>query len=223
MKAAIPGILRGLLRNGTPVTKGMKAGDVDPRGNKEYCYTHLRQGARHRGGRAGSYTRALSRHRRQPSKSTTSWPSTPVAPGLSLHRRPGYGGLRAQLRGRAGDRVFLRRHQLELAACNTPTSSSPSPTRTGNTSPISRRRCRGAASKGASAWWRGDSTSCPSRARAFDLVILRGAFFFIMDRPKILDQVARLLRPGGLAFVGGGYGKGVPQAVIDEIAGNRAY
>jgi len=39
VKAAIPGIIRGLLRDGTPVTKGLKAGDVDPRGNKEYCYT----------------------------------------------------------------------------------------------------------------------------------------------------------------------------------------
>jgi xanthine dehydrogenase accessory factor len=39
VKAAIPGIVRGLLRDGTPVTKGLKAGDVDPRGNKKYCYT----------------------------------------------------------------------------------------------------------------------------------------------------------------------------------------
>jgi xanthine dehydrogenase accessory factor len=39
VKAAIPGIVRGLLRDGTQVTKGLKAGDVDPRGNKEYCYT----------------------------------------------------------------------------------------------------------------------------------------------------------------------------------------
>ena len=39
IKAAIPGIVRGLLRDGTPVTKGLKAGDVDPRGNKEYCFT----------------------------------------------------------------------------------------------------------------------------------------------------------------------------------------
>jgi xanthine dehydrogenase accessory factor len=39
IKAAIPGVVRGLLRDGTPVTKGLKAGDVDPRGNKEYCST----------------------------------------------------------------------------------------------------------------------------------------------------------------------------------------
>ncbi len=39
VKATIPGIIRGLLRDGTPVTKGFKSGDVDPRGNKEYCNT----------------------------------------------------------------------------------------------------------------------------------------------------------------------------------------
>jgi ubiquinone/menaquinone biosynthesis C-methylase UbiE len=52
----------------------------------------------------------------------------------------------------------------------------------------------------------------------FDLVMLRGAFFFIMKRPNILREIYRVLRPGGLAFVGGGYGKYVPQEVIDEIA-----
>ena len=39
VKAAIPGIIRGLLRDGTEVTRGFKSGDVDPRGNLEYCYT----------------------------------------------------------------------------------------------------------------------------------------------------------------------------------------
>ncbi|MCL2281653.1 MAG: selenium-dependent molybdenum cofactor biosynthesis protein YqeB [Dehalococcoidia bacterium] len=39
MQAAIHGVIRGLLRDGTPVTKGLKSGDVDPRGDKIYCYT----------------------------------------------------------------------------------------------------------------------------------------------------------------------------------------
>ncbi|MBW2031924.1 MAG: EF2563 family selenium-dependent molybdenum hydroxylase system protein [Deltaproteobacteria bacterium] len=39
VKALIHGVLRGLLRDGTEVYKGMKAGDVDPRDNKENCYT----------------------------------------------------------------------------------------------------------------------------------------------------------------------------------------
>ena len=37
--ARIGGIIRGMLRDGTNVSMGMKAGDIDPRGKKEYCYT----------------------------------------------------------------------------------------------------------------------------------------------------------------------------------------
>ncbi len=39
VKALVGGVIRGLLRDGTEVHNGMKAGDVDPRGIKEYCYT----------------------------------------------------------------------------------------------------------------------------------------------------------------------------------------
>ena len=37
--ATLSGVLRGLLPNGTPVQRGMKSGDVDPRGKPEYCAT----------------------------------------------------------------------------------------------------------------------------------------------------------------------------------------
>lgn len=37
VKCSIGGVLRGILPSGTPVFKGMKSGDVDPRGRKEYC------------------------------------------------------------------------------------------------------------------------------------------------------------------------------------------
>lgn len=39
MTCTIGGVLRGLLADGTAVHQGMKAGDVDPRGKTEYCYT----------------------------------------------------------------------------------------------------------------------------------------------------------------------------------------
>jgi xanthine dehydrogenase accessory factor len=35
----ISGVLRGLIHSGLYVTQGMKIGDVDPRGQKEYCFT----------------------------------------------------------------------------------------------------------------------------------------------------------------------------------------
>ncbi len=37
--AEIPGVLRGLIKPGTVVKKGLKIGDIDPRGNSEYCNT----------------------------------------------------------------------------------------------------------------------------------------------------------------------------------------
>jgi xanthine dehydrogenase accessory factor len=39
VQSRIAGVIRGLLRDGTEVWKGMKLGDVDPRGIKAHCYT----------------------------------------------------------------------------------------------------------------------------------------------------------------------------------------
>jgi xanthine dehydrogenase accessory factor len=39
VNAAIAGVVRGLLRPNTPVTKGTKLGDIDPRGKTDFCRT----------------------------------------------------------------------------------------------------------------------------------------------------------------------------------------
>ena len=39
VKALIDGVLRGMIRPGITVTKGLKIGDIDPRGIKKYCHT----------------------------------------------------------------------------------------------------------------------------------------------------------------------------------------
>ncbi len=52
----------------------------------------------------------------------------------------------------------------------------------------------------------------------FDLVVFRGAFFFLPANDCLLGEVFRVLKAGGFAFIGGGYGRGVPQQLIDEIA-----
>ena len=39
IRANISGVIRGLLRDGTEVTKGLKVGDIDPRGERNYCTT----------------------------------------------------------------------------------------------------------------------------------------------------------------------------------------
>jgi ubiquinone/menaquinone biosynthesis C-methylase UbiE len=52
----------------------------------------------------------------------------------------------------------------------------------------------------------------------FDLIVFRGAFFFLQEKQNILPEIFRALKDGGMAFVGGGYGKGTPRELIDEIA-----
>ncbi|MCP4575234.1 MAG: class I SAM-dependent methyltransferase [Deltaproteobacteria bacterium] len=52
----------------------------------------------------------------------------------------------------------------------------------------------------------------------FDLVIFRGAFFFLDNGGEILKEIFRVLKEGGRAFIGGGYGKDTPSALIHEIA-----
>jgi xanthine dehydrogenase accessory factor len=39
VNAGINGVVRGLIRSGNNVTHGMKLGDIDPRGEKSFCYT----------------------------------------------------------------------------------------------------------------------------------------------------------------------------------------
>jgi xanthine dehydrogenase accessory factor len=39
LHASIDGVLRGLIHPGIVVSKGLKIGDIDPRGNKEFCFT----------------------------------------------------------------------------------------------------------------------------------------------------------------------------------------
>ena len=39
VRIKIGGVIRGLIRSETAVTQGLKIGDIDPRGQKSYCYT----------------------------------------------------------------------------------------------------------------------------------------------------------------------------------------
>lgn len=51
---------------------------------------------------------------------------------------------------------------------------------------------------------------------SFDLIFCRGAFFFLDE--KLLREVFRILTPGGIAILGGGYGPLTPKEVILPIA-----
>jgi SAM-dependent methyltransferase len=55
---------------------------------------------------------------------------------------------------------------------------------------------------------------------SFDLVIFRGAFFFPSLFQVHFQDIERILKPEGMAFIGGGFGKYTPQNVIKEIGKN---
>jgi xanthine dehydrogenase accessory factor len=39
IRAEVDGVLRGMIRSGSKVSEGLKVGDIDPRGEKDFCYT----------------------------------------------------------------------------------------------------------------------------------------------------------------------------------------
>lgn len=51
--------------------------------------------------------------------------------------------------------------------------------------------------------------------QSFDSVIFRGGLFFWDNVPQILREVYRVLKPGSIAFVGGGFGASTPNDLIE--------
>ncbi len=51
----------------------------------------------------------------------------------------------------------------------------------------------------------------------FDLVVSRGSIFFWKDRVKGLSEVYRVLKPGGMAYIGGGVSRLMPRDQAEEF------
>ena len=51
----------------------------------------------------------------------------------------------------------------------------------------------------------------------FNLVISRGSIFFWEDRPQGIREVYRVLKPGGVAFIGGGTSRYMSQEEINDF------
>jgi len=67
-----------------------------------------------------------------------------------------------------------------------------------------------------------DETLSDVSPEAFDLAIFRGAFFFPSFFTANLAAIYRILRTGGVAFVGGGFGIYTPQGIIEGIGKRSA-
>lgn len=63
----------------------------------------------------------------------------------------------------------------------------------------------------------GDACALPFAEGSFDIVFSRGSIFFWPDIDAAFASIRRILKPGGTAFIGGGYGLSTPQNIIDTI------
>lgn len=66
-----------------------------------------------------------------------------------------------------------------------------------------------------------DAAQLPFADGAFDLVFSRGSIQFWPDIPAALREIRRVLTPGGLAYVGGGFGLSTPAALKQKIKAQR--
>ena len=52
----------------------------------------------------------------------------------------------------------------------------------------------------------GDVHCMPIRDNTISLIVSRGSIYFWEDRPRAFREIERVLRPGGVAFIGGSFG-----------------
>ena len=68
---------------------------------------------------------------------------------------------------------------------------------------------------------RARAESIPLREASVDLVVSRGSIFFWDDPPAGLREVYRVLRRGGRAMIGGGFGSSYPESARREFLRGR--
>ncbi|EQB22680.1 methyltransferase [Dehalobacter sp. UNSWDHB] len=61
---------------------------------------------------------------------------------------------------------------------------------------------------------KGDVHSISLPDQSIDLVISRGSVFFWEDQEKAFEEIYRILAPGGMTFIGGGFGT---KEILDQI------
>lgn len=62
----------------------------------------------------------------------------------------------------------------------------------------------------------GNAEDIPYPDNTFDLVISRGSLFFWENKVKAIDEINRVLKSGGWAYLGGGFGNDKLKQMIDK-------
>jgi ubiquinone/menaquinone biosynthesis C-methylase UbiE len=66
----------------------------------------------------------------------------------------------------------------------------------------------------------GDIHAIPVSDRVYDLVVSRGSYHTWRNMPLALKEVKRVLKPGGMAYIGGGYGS---SAIREDVLAARKF
>ncbi len=67
----------------------------------------------------------------------------------------------------------------------------------------------------------GDAQNLPFRSNFADLVVSRGSVFFWPDQLAGVMEAYRILKPGGVAFLGGGFSRILAPAIRDKLVAER--
>ncbi len=62
----------------------------------------------------------------------------------------------------------------------------------------------------------GNAEAIPYPEESFDLVVSRGSLFFWENKVKAINEIYRVLKPGGWAYLGGGFGNAKLKQQIDK-------
>lgn len=66
-------------------------------------------------------------------------------------------------------------------------------------------------------WVCADVHSLPYPDNSFDLIVSRGSIPFWRDHVQATREILRVLRPGGIAFIGGGAGRLCPPEIWEQV------
>jgi ubiquinone/menaquinone biosynthesis C-methylase UbiE len=66
-----------------------------------------------------------------------------------------------------------------------------------------------------------DAAAIPLGDSSVNLVFSRGSIFFWSNLETCLKEIQRVLRPGGFALLGGGYGFSTPEELLKPILRHR--
>jgi SAM-dependent methyltransferase len=62
-----------------------------------------------------------------------------------------------------------------------------------------------------------DACALPFRDDYADIIISRGSFPFWRDKPRAFGEIYRVLKPGGVAYIGRGFSRNLPVATAKKI------